>query len=58
MNRFYACSIGINIYTWIFENRVSKNNDSFDYLAIKNNKIRLKADYKRLSHGGQLVSGP
>ena len=31
------------IYAWIFENRVSKNKDSFHYLAIKGNKIRLKA---------------
>ena len=33
-------------YAWIFENRVSKDKDSFYYLAIKNNKIRPKADKK------------
>ena len=33
-------------YAWIFENRVSKDKDLFDYLAIKNNKIRPKADKK------------
>ena len=33
-----------NIYTWIFENRVSKNINSFYYLAIKNHKTHLKAD--------------
>ena len=32
------------VYTWFFENRVSKDKDSFYYLAIKNNKIRPKAD--------------
>ena len=32
------------IYTWFFENRASKNNDSFYYLAVKNNNIRPKAD--------------
>ena len=32
------------IYTWFFENRVSKDKDSFYYLAIKNNKIRPKGD--------------
>ena len=34
------------ICAWIFENRVSKDKDSFYYLAIKNNKIRPKADKK------------
>ena len=34
----------IYIYTWFFENRASKNNDSFYYLAVKNNNIRPKAD--------------
>ena len=29
---------------WIFENRVSKERDSFHFLAIKNNKIRSEAD--------------
>ena len=32
------------MYTWIFENRVSKDIDSFHYLAIKNNRIRPKVD--------------
>ena len=32
------------MYTWFFENRVSKDKDSFYFLAIKNNKIRPKAD--------------
>ena len=32
------------IYTWIYENRVSKDWDSFHYLAIKNNENRPKAD--------------
>ena len=36
----------IYIYTWIFENRVSKDKGSFYYLAIKSNKIRPKADKK------------
>ena len=34
------------IYTWIFENRVSKDKGSFYYLAIKSNKIPPKADKK------------
>ena len=34
------------LYAWIFENRVSKDKYSFYYLAIKNNKIRPKADKK------------
>ena len=40
------------IYTWFFENRVSKNKDSFYYLGIKNNKIRPKADWKPISEAG------
>ena len=40
------------MYTWIFENRVSKDKDSFYYLAIKNNKIRPKADLKPTSEAG------
>ena len=35
-----------DIYTWIFENRVSKDKGSFYYLAIKSNKIRPMADKK------------
>ena len=34
----------IIIYTWIFENRVSKNINSFYYLAIKDDKSHSKAD--------------
>ena len=34
------------MYTWIFENRASKDKGSFYYLAIKSNKIRPKADKK------------
>ena len=41
------------IYIYLFfENRVGKNKDSFYYLAIKNNKIRPKADWKRISDAG------
>ena len=36
----------MNKYAWIFENRVSKDKDLFYHLAIKNNKIRPKADKK------------
>ena len=32
------------IYTWVFENRVSKNINSFYFLAISNNKTHSKAD--------------
>ena len=32
------------IYARIFENRISKDEDSFYYSAIKNNQIRPKAD--------------
>ena len=39
----------IFIYTWFFENMVSKDKDSFYYLAIKNNKIRPKADWTMIS---------
>ena len=42
------------IYTWIFENRVSKNIYSFYYLAISNIKTRSKP----LSDTGQYVNGP
>ena len=47
-----------NPYAWIFENRVSNNNDSFYYLAIKNNTIRPKAEEKPISDAGQYVNGP
>ena len=46
------------MHAWNFENRVSKDNDSFYYSAIKSNKIRPKADYKPLSDAGQKVNGP
>ena len=42
-----------DIYVWIFENRVSKDKDSFYYLEIKNNKIRPKAVKKPKSDAGQ-----
>ena len=35
--------VSIVIRLFFLENRVSKDKDSFYYLAIKNNKIRLKA---------------
>ena len=34
-------------YTWTFANRVSEDKGPFYYLAIKSNKIRLKANKKK-----------
>ena len=42
-----------NIYTWIFENRASKNINSFYFLAISNYETHSKADKKPLSDAGQ-----
>ena len=42
----------------IFENRVTKNINSFYYLAYQNNKTHLKADEKPLYDAGQYVNGP
>ena len=50
--------IQVYIYAWIFENRVSKDKDSYNYLAIKKNKMRPKADKKPISDAAQYVYGP
>ena len=46
------------IYTRIFENWVSKNINSFYYLAILSNKTHSKADWKPLSEPGSKLVVP
>ena len=41
-----------------FENRVSKDNNSFYYLAVKDNKICPKANWKLLSDAGSRLMIP